>query len=48
MWAIFTAAAKLLDIPQTELGGTLYENDHGTMSLLIYDDVPGGAGMQGS
>lgn len=44
MWAIFTAAAKLLDIPQTELGGTLYENDHGTMSLLIYDDVPGGAG----
>ena len=44
MWAIFTAAAKLLDIPQTELGGTLYENDRGTMSLLIYDDVPGGAG----
>lgn len=44
MWAVFTAAADLLDIPQTELGGTIYENDHGTMSLLIYDDVPGGAG----
>lgn len=44
MWAIFTAAAKLLNIPQAELGGTLYENDRGTMSLLIYDDVPGGAG----
>ena len=44
MWAIFTAAAKILDIPQTELGGTLYGNDHGGMSLLIYDDVPGGAG----
>ena len=44
LWAVFTAAAKLLDIPQTELGGALYENDHGGMSLLIYDDVPGGAG----
>ena len=44
MWAIFTAAAKLLDIPQSELGGTLYQNDQGTMSLMIYDDVPGGAG----
>lgn len=44
MWAIFTAAARLLEIPQSELGGTLYENDQGTMSLLIYDDVPGGAG----
>lgn len=44
MWAIFTAAAKILDIPQTELGGTLYANDHGEMSLLIFDDVPGGAG----
>lgn len=44
MWAIFTAAARLLEIPQSELGGTLYKNDQGTMSLLIYDDVPGGAG----
>lgn len=44
MWAVFTAAAKLLEIPQPELGGTLYKNDLGSMSLLIYDDVPGGAG----
>lgn len=44
LWAVFTAAAKLLEIPQTELGGTVYENDFDTMSLLIYDDVPGGAG----
>lgn len=44
MWAIFTAAARILDIPQTELGGTLYLNDHKTMSFLVYDDVPGGAG----
>lgn len=44
MWALFTAAAKILDAPETELGGTIYENDMHGMSLLIYDDVPGGAG----
>lgn len=44
MWALFTAAAKILDAPETELGGTIYENDMRGMSLLIYDDVPGGAG----
>lgn len=44
MWALFTAAAKILDAPETELGGTIYENDRHGMSLLIYDDVPGGAG----
>ena len=44
MWALFTAASKILEIPETELGGTTYENEmHGT-SVMIYDDVPGGAG----
>lgn len=44
MWALFTAAAKILEVPETELGGTTYKNDAGGFSVLIYDDVPGGAG----
>ena len=44
MWALFTAAASILEIPETELGGTLYENEMHSTSVMIYDDVPGGAG----
>ena len=44
MWALVTAAAKILEVPETELGGTTYKNDAGSFSILIYDDVPGGAG----
>ncbi|MBR0405266.1 MAG: DEAD/DEAH box helicase [Eggerthellaceae bacterium] len=44
MWALFTAAAQILEIPETELGGTMYENEMGSTSVMIYDDVPGGAG----
>lgn len=44
MWALFTAAANILEVPETELGGTVYENEMHGVSLLIYDDVPGGAG----
>lgn len=44
MWALFTAAAKILEVPETELGGATYKNDAGSFSILIYDDVPGGAG----
>lgn len=44
MWALFVAAAKILEVPETELGGTMYENETHGISLLIYDDVPGGAG----
>lgn len=44
MWSIFTAAAKILEIPETELGGTIYENEMHSISIMIYDNVPGGAG----
>lgn len=44
MWALFMAASKILEVPETELGGTMYENESRGISLLIYDDVPGGAG----
>lgn len=44
MWALVCAAAKLLQIPESELGGTLYPNNSGGMSIMLYDNVPGGAG----
>lgn len=43
-WAIYTAAANLLEIPAGEIGATLYPNDMGAYSIMLYDDVPGGAG----
>lgn len=44
MWALFNASAQLLEIPETELGGTIYRNEMQGFSVMIYDDVPGGAG----
>ena len=44
MWALFTASVQILEIPETELGGTMYGNEMGSTSMMIYDDVPGGAG----
>jgi hypothetical protein len=44
MWALFTAAAQILEVPETELGGTMYGNEMGSVSVMIYDNVPGGAG----
>ena len=47
MWSLFTAAAQILEVPETELGGTMYENEMGSISVMVYDDVPGGAGYAG-
>ena len=44
MWAIVTAAAQILEIPETEVGGTFYKNERNGTSILLYDNVPGGAG----
>lgn len=44
MWALVCASAKLLQIPESEIGGTIYFNDAGSMSILLFDNVPGGAG----
>lgn len=43
-WAIYSAAAEMLEIPESEIGFTLYPNDELGYSIMIYDDVPGGAG----
>ncbi|MBQ9057874.1 MAG: DEAD/DEAH box helicase [Atopobiaceae bacterium] len=44
MWAVFAAASQMLEIPETELGGTMYIDSRGNRSIMIYDNVPGGAG----
>lgn len=44
MWALFAAASRILEVPETELGGTLYSDEKGRQSIMLYDDVPGGAG----
>ena len=44
MWALVCAAARLLQIPESELGGTTYRNSVDTWSILLFDNVPGGAG----
>lgn len=43
MWALIVASNEILETPESELGGTMYYTDS-TMSLMLYDDVPGGAG----
>lgn len=43
-WAFYASAVRLLEIPETEIGTTFYPNDGGTYSIMLYDNVPGGAG----
>ncbi len=43
-WALYAAAVALLELPETEVGATYYRNDTGAWSVLLYDNVPGGAG----
>lgn len=46
MWALFAAAAKMLEVPESEIGGTYYASSGSSsnFSLMLYDNVPGGAG----
>lgn len=44
MWALFTAASQILEVPESEIGGTMYDNEMHGVSIMLYDDVPGGAG----
>ena len=43
-WALYTVSASLLEIPSSEIGVTFYPNERNAFSIMIYDDVPGGAG----
>lgn len=45
MWALHSAAALYLEVPETEIGATTYLSlDGARRAILLYDDVPGGAG----
>jgi hypothetical protein len=45
LWAILTAAIRILDIPEGEIGGTTYPaKDSAGFCVLLYDNAPGGAG----
>jgi len=44
LWACVLTASSMLMIPEGEIGGTEYRLGGGRVALLLYDDVPGGAG----
>lgn len=44
LWACVLAATKMLMVPEGEIGGTAYRLGRDSLALLLYDDVPGGAG----
>lgn len=44
LWAVALSAAEMLMVPEMELGGTGYRLPGDRIALLLYDDVPGGAG----
>ena len=44
MWALHAAALRLLEVPGSEMGATHFVNFVGLESVLLYDNVPGGAG----
>lgn len=44
LWALLAAASSMLEIPESEIGATLYFNVAGKASIMLFDDVPGGAG----
>jgi len=44
LWACVLTAAKMLMVPESELSGTTYPIGSAGLALLLFDDVPGGAG----
>ncbi len=44
LWACVLTAAKMLMVPEGELSGTTYPLGADGLALLLFDDVPGGAG----
>lgn len=44
LYAIIEGASNSLDIDRRELGGAVWGNNGKTVSLVVYDTVPGGAG----
>lgn len=44
LWACVLAASRMLMVPEGEIGGTTYPIGRNKLALLLFDDVPGGAG----
>ncbi len=44
LWACVLAASNMLMIPEGEIGGTTYPVGADGFAMLLFDDVPGGAG----
>lgn len=44
LWSLIVAGSELLEIPETELGGIVYPGEHKMVSIMLFDNVPGGAG----
>lgn len=44
LWACVLTAARMLMVPEGELSGTTYPLGADGLALLLFDDVPGGAG----
>jgi ATP-dependent helicase YprA (DUF1998 family) len=43
-YALLAAAAEVIDVPRSELDGLFRPTEAGTAEIVIYDNVPGGAG----
>ncbi|MGC8744490.1 MAG: DEAD/DEAH box helicase [Verrucomicrobiia bacterium] len=44
-YAIVEGAAEILEVPSTDLNATIVHSLTGMPSIVLYDDVPGGAGL---
>lgn len=44
-YAIVEGAAEVLDVPSTDLNATVTHSRAGIPPIILYDDVPGGAGL---
>ncbi|OHV62900.1 DEAD/DEAH box helicase [Pseudofrankia sp. BMG5.36] len=44
LYALIEGASVSLEIARDDIDGTLFRNEHGTTSMMIFDTVPGGAG----
>lgn len=44
-YAVLLGAAETLDVPDTDLNVTITGSDSGEAAIVLYDNVPGGAGL---
>jgi hypothetical protein len=44
-YAIVEGAAEVLEVPSADLNATVTHGSHGVPPIILYDDVPGGAGL---